>query len=169
MPSDPKNQEGSKADNKQEADADILEVRRAALELARFFDGVVIDAEGNRVPHPSELEKNRVGENRQLASNNGSEEVLGQPKLFSNLALQPQKKISLNQLRQWYLAAKTLNRPAEVLERISFLGKAFKEKYGAAKSNVPHPFGTLSDDDIEQWQKDVASQMNQLERQDGNQ
>jgi len=168
MPSEPKNQEGSRADNKLETDAETLEVRRAAWVLARFFDGVVMDAEGNRVPHPSELEKNRVSENRQSASNNDSEEILGQLELFSDLALQPHKKISLDQLRQWYLAAKALNRPIELLERISFLGKAFREEYGAAKSNVPHPFGTLSDSDVEQWQKDVASQMDQFEQQEGN-
>jgi hypothetical protein len=65
-------------------------------------------------------------------------------------------RISLNQLRQWYVIARDLGRSDRLL-RITQLGSQFKQRFGDADPDMPQTFEAWSPQDISLWIADRAA------------
>lgn len=71
---------------------------------------------------------------------------------------QPEQQllVSLDQLREWYAIARSLQR-VDRLQRIAQLGSQFKRLYGDATPSEPHPFTAWSEKEVEWWLADLAT------------
>lgn len=159
---------------------DEVTLREAALSLARFFDGVVFDEQGQRVLDasiaPSGATEIRTAEELLPAAAEScfleaiddeatpdSQALGGQLSLFSGRSTQTViRQVSLNELRGWYRTAQILGHPAEQLQRIVRLGNLFKQRFGVHQPDAKVPFPDWSEQDIEQWQKDMNRRTSSL-------
>jgi len=135
----------------------------AALQLASYFDGVVLDADYNVVVshegyhytpnQPETLESHGVCLFAEEPTDlNGRIQL----NLFAHAARTAQPGISLSQIRSWYKIAKKLGRPASYQNRITAIGTQFRLDFSSEDPELEQTQVNWDSGDIENWRRDLS-------------
>ncbi len=134
----------------------------AALQLASYFDGTVLDADYNVVlsqegyhalNQPETLESHGVCLFAEEPTDlNGRIQL----NLFAHAARTEAPGISLSQIRSWYKIASRLGRPASYQNRITAIGIQFRLDFSSEDPDLEQTQVNWDSGDIENWRRDLS-------------